>query len=178
MRRLALLALCLAIPARADDAEIRARVAIALANAAKKSAAAPARYEWRSDLPGQLSLWSNGAQIGAYRLADGVYLSLAGGEWAVSTPPIAPPKDSPPVIPNYRSPPGMHRHLTWDGTVIEHSDANNHQPWTPQAHQGMVQNPDGTWPKYTGPLAPGQRETFPLSDRTLRTAPVFQWQRR
>lgn len=53
------------------------------------------RYQWtqHDSFPGQLNLKLNGVPIGAYRIADGVYLEYQGGRWATeaSPPPVAVP---------------------------------------------------------------------------------------
>jgi hypothetical protein len=49
----------------------------------------------------------------------------------------------------YKSPPGYHRHVMADGSVIEHHDSNYGDP---VAHAGVVGR---NWPKYNGPVAPG-----------------------
>lgn len=48
----------------------------------------------------------------------------------------------------YVSPPGYHRHVMVDGTIIEHADYNYGDP---VAHAGVA---GSNWPKYYGPLAP------------------------
>jgi hypothetical protein len=60
----------------------------------------------------------------------------------------------------YQSPPGFHRHVRIDGTVIEHHDSNLGDP---RAHQGIA----SPWPKYWGPLPPAAQQQ--------RTAPPVQW---
>jgi len=50
---------------------------------------APA-YRWTTETPGQLTLWQGAKQVGAWREADGVYLSYPG--WAVAELPTELPK--------------------------------------------------------------------------------------
>lgn len=50
----------------------------------------------------------------------------------------------------YTSPSGYHRHVTRDGTVIEHHDSNH---GSAPAHADILP----PWPKYFGPLAPAIR---------------------
>lgn len=50
----------------------------------------------------------------------------------------------------YLDPPGTHRHVLTNGTIIAHEDWNYGDPI---AHLGVAGR---NWPKYTGPLAPGQ----------------------
>lgn len=54
----------------------------------------------------------------------------------------------------YSSPPGYHRHVMEDGSIMEHEDNNIGDP---VAHTGVV---GIGWPKYYGPEAPGQVATF------------------
>lgn len=64
----------------------------------------------------------------------------------VKPPIVVAPKSTAP----YKSPPGYHRHVKIDGTVIEHHDSNLGDP---VAHSGIVR----PWPKYNGPIAPNVR---------------------
>lgn len=48
----------------------------------------------------------------------------------------------------YNSPPGYHRHVMVDGSIIEHHDSNYGDP---VAHAGVAGR---NWPKYYGPQAP------------------------
>lgn len=48
----------------------------------------------------------------------------------------------------YTSPPGYHRHVLTNGTIIEHHDSNFGDP---VAHSGVA---GAGWPKYYGPLSP------------------------
>lgn len=72
----------------------------------------------------------------------------------------------------YTSPPGYHRHVLIDGTVIEHGDWNYGDP---VAHSGVA---GAGWPKYFGPVAPGavataatQRVTYYTVGATTSTCP-------
>lgn len=61
---------------------------------------ATTRYEWRDDMPGQVSLYRDGVQIGAASKGSGVYRPLvdwARGHWGEPCePPVSPP--SPPAF--------------------------------------------------------------------------------
>lgn len=53
----------------------------------------------------------------------------------------------------YLDPPGTHRHVLTNGTIIAHEDWNYGDP---VAHMGVAGR---NWPRYTGPLTPGQVKT-------------------
>lgn len=102
-------ALILAYSASAEtDTEMRVRVAFAFAQAqtdAGRRTADPIpepkpvyhAFRWTSETPGQLTFWDGDVQAGAYRLADEVYLRLAGGEWFASDLPYPLPLAAKPV---------------------------------------------------------------------------------
>ncbi len=66
---------------------------------------------------------------------------------AAASQPAATRKAAPAV---YVDAPGTHRHVLTNGTIIAHEDWNFGDPI---AHLGVAGR---NWPKYTGPLAPGQ----------------------
>ncbi len=69
-------------------------------------------------------------------------------------------------VASYVSPPGFHRHVLTDGTVIEHHDSNF---GSAAAHVGVTSWGGSTWTKYTGTAAPGDVVTMERSRTVSRT---------
>lgn len=83
---------------------------------------------------------------------------------AVRTPPVSRSAATVVRSSTYVSPPGYHRHVTQSGVVIEHHDSNFGDP---VAHAGI----EWPWPKYSGPLAPGDTIHGGATDGVLQSLP-------